>query len=408
MIQARARRRLGIGCLAVCTALAAVAVAEQGQTGVGVAVEVVQVDAVVTDGHGRAVNDLAREDFEILEDGLSRPIANFAYVRTEGPPRDAMPVHGPEALPAPAPAGAVGRTVALVVDDLGLSPSEVSAARDALKKLVHGEIRSADRVCLASTGAFVIPLAFTSDPAALLGAIEALRWNPRSDRFREVPQIGIGFAEGRTGQRRPAGSEPDQPEQTASRSMSAVRSIVKDLERQPGRKALVLFSNGLRVVSVTHEESRVSRREEGKGGVESALQTLVDSANRASVVVYTLDMRGLQTLTMEADDYVTVPGFIPIQDSEQSLRRHEFTMAQEGLQELANETGGLFFGGSDPAVGLRRALVDQQGYYLLGYLLDPATVAPEHRGRAYHDIEVKVRRPKLHVRARSRFYRAGS
>jgi VWFA-related protein len=407
MVQAMARRRLGVASVAACTALTVIAVAEQGSTDLGVTVEMVQVDAVVTDGHGHLVDDLAREDFEILEDGLSRPIANFAYVRTEGTPREATPVHGPEAAQASAPAGAVGRTIALVVDDLGLSPGEVGAARDALKKLAHGEIRSGDRVCLVSTGAFAIPLAFTSDPDALLQAIQALRWNPRSGRYRDVPQIGIGFVEGRTGQRRPGGSEPDQPEQMAFRSMSAVRSIVKDLERRPGRKALVLFSNGLRVVSVTHEESRVSRREEGKGGVESALQTLVDSANRASVVVYTLDMRGLQALTMQADDYVTVPGFIPIQESEQSLRRHEFPMAQEGLQELADETGGLFFGGSDPAVGLRRALADQQGYYLLGYLLDPATVAPERRGRAYHEIQVKVRRPKLQVRARSRFYRAG-
>jgi VWFA-related protein len=377
--------------------------------GLGVSVELVQVDAVVTDAHRHAVTDLAREDFEILEDGRVRPIANFAYVSAVAASgaRSAAPAGaGAEGPNAPAPAPAVGRIVALVVDDLNLSPGEMGAVKDALGKFVKRQMGPSDRVCLLSTGAVPTILTFTGDRGVVGKAIESLRWNPQSHRYRSIPPIAIGFAEGKQGQRRQPGTEQERPDVDAIRSMNAVESIAKDLEPLPGRKALILFSSGLRVVSVLDEESRRRRREEGKGNVEEALQLLADAANRATVVIYTIDMRGLQTLTMEADDYVTVPGFIPIQEDELSLRRHEFPMAQEGLQELAHETGGLFFGGTDPSVGLDRAMADQEGYYLLGYLLDPVGPAPPDHGRAYHEIEVKVRRPHVQVRARSRFYAA--
>jgi len=373
----------------------------------GVSVELVQVDAVVTDAHRHPVTDLARGDFAIFEDGRVRPIANFAYVSTvaaSGPPSAAPAAAGADGRSPPA--GAAGRTVALVVDDLNLSPGEMGAVKGALGTFVKRQMGPRDRVCLLPTGAVPTILTFTGDRVAVGKAIESLRWNPLSHRYRPIPPIAIGFAEGIQEQRRQPGTDPEQPDVDAIHSMNAVKSIVRDLEPLPGRKALILFSSGLRVVSVLDEGSRRRRKEEGKGNVEEALQLLADAANRATVVIYTIDMRGLQTLTMEADDYVNVPGFIQIQEDEERLRRHEFPMAQEGLQELAHETGGLFFGGTDPSVGLGRAMADQEGYYLLSYLLDPVGPAPPDHGRAYHEIEVKVRRPHTQVRARSRFYAA--
>src|SRR5215470_2446244 len=49
---------------------------------VRIGVTLVQVDAVVTDSRGRQVTDLKPEDFEILEDGRSQHITNFAYIST--------------------------------------------------------------------------------------------------------------------------------------------------------------------------------------------------------------------------------------------------------------------------------------------------------------------------------------
>src|SRR5262245_973242 len=43
-------------------------------------IELVEVDAIVTDGRGRPVKDLTRDDFEILEDGRPQALETFAVV----------------------------------------------------------------------------------------------------------------------------------------------------------------------------------------------------------------------------------------------------------------------------------------------------------------------------------------
>ena len=43
-------------------------------------IELVEVDAIVTDGRGRPVKDLTPADFEILEDGRPQPVSTFAFV----------------------------------------------------------------------------------------------------------------------------------------------------------------------------------------------------------------------------------------------------------------------------------------------------------------------------------------
>src|SRR5262245_18948199 len=93
-------------------------------------VNLVQVDAVVTDNKGKAVTDLKAQDFEVLQDGTPQAITNCAFidvkdsaVRTSGGRPGAQPRGGPPAPPLP-PAfrpQQIRRTIALVVDDLGLS-----------------------------------------------------------------------------------------------------------------------------------------------------------------------------------------------------------------------------------------------------------------------------------------------
>src|SRR5215210_3748178 len=58
---------------------------------VRISTNLVQVDAVVTDGGGRQVTDLESRDFEILEDGKPQPITNFSYVSLGGPEAPATP-----------------------------------------------------------------------------------------------------------------------------------------------------------------------------------------------------------------------------------------------------------------------------------------------------------------------------
>ena len=56
----------------------------------------------------------------------------------------------------------------------------------------------------------------------------------------------------------------------------------------PGRKAMMLFSDGLRIKS---ESSKVQELT----GCFRYLEQVVDTANRSSVVIYTFDTKGLRS-----------------------------------------------------------------------------------------------------------------
>src|SRR5688500_7238812 len=73
----RVRLALLAGLLVVCCVLEAA----PPQFGELIEVNVVNVDVLVTDRDGRPVNDLRREDFEVLEDGKRIEITNFQVVK---------------------------------------------------------------------------------------------------------------------------------------------------------------------------------------------------------------------------------------------------------------------------------------------------------------------------------------
>src|SRR5579863_10275960 len=55
----------------------------------------VQVDAVVTDGKGRNIADLAPDEFQVLIDGKPQPLTNFSYVQLS----TAAPAHAAKSGP---------------------------------------------------------------------------------------------------------------------------------------------------------------------------------------------------------------------------------------------------------------------------------------------------------------------
>src|SRR5688572_22491503 len=107
---------------------------------VRITTKLVQVDAVVTDGKGKLVTDLKPEELQISEDGKPQTITNFSYyvaapdlpapvaARTPTSDRNAPPVPPTRLRP-----DQVRRTMALVVDDLGLSFESTHFVRQALK-----------------------------------------------------------------------------------------------------------------------------------------------------------------------------------------------------------------------------------------------------------------------------------
>ncbi|HAF14170.1 MAG TPA: hypothetical protein DCK99_10835, partial [Blastocatellia bacterium] len=90
----------------------------------------------------------------------------------------------------------------------------------------------------------------------------------------------------------------------------------------------------------------------------------------ASVVIYSMDARGLQAVGFTAADNT---GDRSTQDVASRLvdRRTEFYNSQDGLNYLAQQTGGFFIrDNNDLAAGIKRVLDDQSGYYLIAYRPD--------------------------------------
>jgi hypothetical protein len=166
------------------------------------------------------------------------------------------------------------------------------------------------------------------------------------------------------------------------------------MNKLPGRKAMMLFSDGMAIGN----ESNKSR----SSSVFNYLQDVADLANRSSVVVYTFDTKGMRSMSIGASDntYEVIDGHRGQKERE---RTRDFKDSQDGLVYFASQTGGKALLNSDDLNGgIQRALDEQAGYYLLGYVPDAETFDPNKR--KFNKLEVKVTQPGLKVSHRSGFF----
>ncbi len=362
------------------------------ETVIRINVNLVQVDANVTDSHGKSVTDLKAADFEILQDGKPQVITNFSYINIQpdavaaAPPRVAAAKGGAPAPPPPATLKLdhVRRTIALVVDDLGLSFASTAYVRGALKKFVDREMQPGDLVAILRTGAGIGALqSFTADKRQLYAAIDRVKYNA-------FGRVGISSFQ-------PLGSGPHlDPEEASIMSagtLGAIRYVVGGLREVPGRKSVVLFSENLQLFIGRDTDPRVM----------DEVRRLTDAANRSSVVIYSIDPRGLQTDQLSAAD--DTAGMSPRQIARVPMQRAaQVFRSQDGLVQLADQTGGLFLHDTNDLSGaLHKVMVDSEGYYLIGYHPAASTFDVKTGQPKYHRIQVKVKRPGLHVRSRNGF-----
>lgn len=384
---------------------------------VKISTTLIQIDVTVTGKNGKIITDLKPEDFEIYENGEKQDISNFSFVpnaktietpapkKAEKPDKNAVPIPS-----AQLKAEQVRRTVALVVDDLSLSFQSTYYVQRALRKFVNEQMQDGDLVAIIRTGAGIGALQqFTSDKRQLLAAVEKIRWNPAGTgnvgAFAPI-QSSLNDAANSTG-------NEDEEEKTengetefnnfresvfATGTLGAVKFIINGMKDLPGRKSVMLLSDGFQIFERDSNGSLQSAR------ILESLRRLIDAANRASVVIYTMDARGLQPVGLTAEDDVSGKSSAQI---EQSLtdRRDKLFDTQSGLIYLAKETGGLaIYNNNDLSGGIEKML-DDQSYYLIGYQPDAETFDPAKR--RYNKLIVKVKRDGARVRYRSGFFGIG-
>jgi VWFA-related protein len=385
---------------------------EEKDDSIKISTTLIQVDVTVTDKKGDLVTDLKPEDFEVYENGKKQEVTNFSFI-TINPQTNKIevatrPKNSQKQPQIPIPPiklrqEEVRRTYAIVVDDLGISFEHINWVQQTLKKFINEQMQDGDLVAIVRTGAGIGALqSFTSDKRQLLAAAEKIRWNPLSrggtDTFDPIRTDFKGELSGSIKSdgnlRNPQGSQADkefmeQFEDFRSRNLSAgtfgaVNYVINGMRELPGRKSLLFISQGFSLKDPVIFES---------------VRILADAANRASVVLYTLDPRGLQNPAMftAADDVTDIFA------ASTSGRESAFTESQMSLRYLAAQTGGFtFINQNNLGKGLLKAVNDQSSYYLLGYQPNDETFDPKKN--KFNKLEVKVLRPGLKVRYRSGFF----
>ena len=369
-----------------------------------VSVDLVQVDAVVTDAKGHHVPNLEAADFQILVDGKLRKITRFSYVQGASTTRALPParvVKSPHRqvsgdLPPTVTKGLaesnVLRSIVLIADDLGLAGDEIPQIRKVMNEFVDHQMQAGDLVSIMTTSSGSgIAEQFTDDKRvlhSLINKIHFMAGRTRQTWYEPVRQLGPA------NQSSGPGSRPYDPNSSyellnAERAnlltfstQATLRYAISGLRDMPGRKAVALFSDGF------------------TQGVEQT----VEFANRASVVLYTFDARGLVSFGLSAVDRAytdkTGQNITPIEGA----RAQAFRLSQKSLDQLATLTGGIFFHDkNDLAQGLASALDDIGSYYLIGMKPNAEDFDRRNEKLQFHKIKVRVLPKGLTVRSRNGF-----
>jgi VWFA-related protein len=371
-----------------------------------VEVNYVEVDAVVTDARGGFVEDLRREDFQVLEDGKPQEVTAFSLVRlpverAEAPLFVRSPIE-PDVASNARPIE--GRVYLLVLDDLHTTPENTPLVREAARRFIESRLGANDIAAVVSTRGRESSQEFTANRRLLAAAID--RFMGQGLRSGSLNRLEDDY--NRVGQLPPRDAEDHERRYNARSTLATLRRLAEFMADVRGRrKALVLFSEGIDYrlldtsgsgAAATGEDSTTPLLSRPATG-ELALDTFeaIAAATRANVSIYAVDARGLAGPAAASGELAAVPatadpsfrlGSIGMQDEQR--------LAHEALRVLSEETGGFaLLNTNDLSAGFDRIREDNSRYYVFGYY--PAN---SRRDGKFRRIEVRVSRPGLTVRAR--------
>jgi VWFA-related protein len=266
--------------------------------------------------------------------------------------------------------------MAIVVDDLNLSFESIPRVRAALRRFIDEQMQPGDLVAILRTAAGMGALQqFTTDRRALHAAADRVRWT----MMGRISSFGASELDERL--------EPLEKEVFAAGTLGAIQYVMRGIEQLPGRKAILLLSDGFRLTDADMKYGRIL----------NMMHSVADAASRAGVVIYGIDLRGLVSTAPTTSEGSAAP---PPTDVAQ--RQKELADTKDSLDLLSHETGGFMIADTnDISGGVGRVLDDQQGFYLLGYVPPDSTFSSSNP--RFHVLTVRVKRPGLRVRSRRGF-----
>ncbi len=389
----------------------------------------VEVGVVVRDSKGQIVPDLNQSDFKIYDDGKEQSISAFSVethlTLTEIRQAAASGKSAPAETLPPRP-----RYVALVFDDLNTKFGDMRHVQLAAENFVKTGVGPSDKVALfTSSGSETID--FTPNAPEVINAIENLKFRGHSIASPGCPHImpydayeiateplpPIGVMAGSPTYVTLVGeavqcncidetnldigtcsNQQEQLVQTESKQMwssirqmsqdtlNSIQAVVNYLAKRPGDRVLVLASSGFLT-----------------GTLETEVDTMVDNALRAGVVINALDAKGLYTelpnqAEMEAQD-VDMADAVAVHETESLAPT--LTSLTGAMVDFAVGTGGrIFRNRNDLTAGYYSLAAAPHIEYLLGFSPEEARL-----NGAFHKLKVDVSVPgKFDVEARPGYF----
>lgn len=455
MIKAKALAALALSASVVLGAAPVrarqAAAQDDGDQQVQLGTQEVLLDIVVTDGKGRPVTDLRQDEVKVYEDGKQQAITSFGLVQSDTTTATAD-------APKPPPSIEISpfrgfNFVIVVVDRTSLTLPDLKATNDAAQKFVAERLGPNDLMAVFVTAnRLVMVQNFTNNKQRLSDALRAAtdtsgNGGPldRTNRLGSQVEIAAtGSAAGLGSQSTPIGSgaapgtvtgspdgtlsntsNPNSLAETVSQisaisndvnatyddlvlqfeGLALVRellALMKNYSRIPGRKSLLLYSEGLVV----------------DGNVEHTFDSVVGTANRNNFAIYTVDAAGLRGETqsrLEAPSggslqsgggtiignrgdatLVDATGNSGIGRAERNVR----SGGNSALNRLAVETGGVALrNNNDLNRGFQAVEADLRSYYALAYAPTDADLDGKYRS-----LKVEVTRKGVDVRTRKGYY----
>lgn len=386
-----------------------------------VRVNFVPVRVVVRDKNGNVVSDLQREDFELYDNGKLQSVSTFDVENSKTRrARAEAAAKTQEDTPGVSEAEKIGlpeRFIALVFDDGHLSQQDAVFARATAVKFLDA-MALTDRAGIYTTSGQVTQ-EFTSDKEALRRALTSVipvHLFESVSGGAECPEISHFMADAIenkhdaqvlavateetlqcqfNGDVTKTNMAAGIAEAAAMHALNSgdtqnlyvyrhLEDVLRRLSGMPGERVVLLVSPGFILSTQLLDEMGI-----------------IDKANRGSIVINTLDARGLYTPDVSGDvskrsaDTVKTAGY-------KATYRIAAQFEQEyPLRDIAEGTGGTFFHNSnDLETGLKRAGAAPEVSYVLGF--SPANLKLNGN---FHILKVNVTgKRKYDVQARRGYY----
>ena len=360
-------------------------------------IDSISVDATVTDRQGRPVTDLKAEDFEIREAGKVQTIDSFRFIQIADAPT------GPESAPQILSKSQMDRETAnpenrlfiIFLDDYHTRAGNALHIRQQLATWVR-TLTSRDLVAIMYPLTTVSAVTFSRDHDG--DALAIMNFRGRKYDYRPTTRYEDYFAD----------QPPQVQEQIRNditiRTLQSACALLATL--RDGRKTLLYVSEGMaanipagaltssalfppRTIAPPSSGAMQSYEFFRSSDLLGRMRDIFSVATRGNTSIYALDPRGLAPSEFGAGDMVD-----PTTD------QRYMNEALDSLRVMADETDGkAITGKNDPLPDLNKMVRELSAYYLLGYT---SSLAP--RDGKFHEIQVRVNRKDVDVRARKGYW----